>query len=455
MARCSACGVAWFCDRRCQELAWKGHRPFCKSSLRGVEAADIAEGAASHFGLPSGQSELFLTEAKVQEHVLSSLGVRDGGVVGQRPLDADELAALIGQGKRLARRLFGRNAFEQSCLPAMRVLSDQLRWPMLLVTRGGAQANLTEIPTLEVVAAVVTRVLCAARRVGEAGHKKCLFLGIGSGDALFEASVALHLGAVLQQPVDLNAERVSFEYEGVELGVVASDTPDTKIRYRNNCSRVKHEMHVFSLDRREAVQRFAEEAPLYIFSCWMPMRSRWRADIEEDAGARLVELCFLSAPLELISVSSEELHSRSLVLSELFPKTCSRLDFEPRRLPSCPGAGLFHSQLYVFTPPTALPPFLAPPLTHSHASYGVRMLDPVVKGLDMCRSFGLYHMLGPEDLHRAIPAPFLLGLRAHLTGEHLLPEDRLAMREHLGVALECTDGEAHSQLTALLRESSK
>merc|ERR1712216_407257 len=159
-------------------------------------------------------------------------------------------------------------------------------------------------------------------RLHRAGQRSMTFLGIGSGDGLMEASIALHLAAVLGLAIDLHAGHPLRLMDGdFEITIVATDTPDMKERERNQTADARFEMNVLTFDRRDAVRHFAEQGPIYVFSCWMPMQAEWRADIEEDGGMRIVEICFLSAPPSLIQNNPAEMRSRIRGTAELFPLT--------------------------------------------------------------------------------------------------------------------------------------
>jgi len=453
--RCTGCQIARFCSRPCQKAAWGEHRLFCSpNGLRILVGGEIAHAAATHHGAGENGEEKFRADAEVQAEVLRALGVREGGAIGQRRISDREFLGLISPGKAgLARRLFGRNAFRSSCLPLARAFDQQNLWPMVLSCR--CHGHITELPTLELCAAIVTRILCVARRLREAGHRRLIFLGIGSGDALVEASVVLHLAAVLGVPVDLlQGPPLRLHYGEFEISIVATDTPDVGERRRNHTLEAAAELPVLSLDRREAVRRFAEEAPLYVFSCWMPMRAKWRADIEEDAGFRLAELCFLSAPPGLISVGAHEMISMERRTTELPVLTLNRFDFFARGIDEAGGdeAGFFHSQLYVIGDAGAARPFLAAPLVHRLGSYDVRMDGSNLHAVNIARGCGLSHIRGPKDLSVEIPSLYIAALLRPSDGAPLAEVDAIAVRTHVEDALKHLSGPAHRQLSKLLRD---
>jgi len=214
-------------------------------------------------------------------------------------------------------------------------------------------------------------------------------------------------------------------------------------------------MQVLPFDRREAVRHFAEEAPLYVFSSWMPMRaSGWRVDAEEDGGGRLAELCFLSTPPVLIKVPDTELISKLRLSVQLFPKTLGRWDFLARGFGAEGGeeAGLFHSQLYVFPDPRAPPPYLVEPLRHRCGDYVARMAaSKSLQGVNYCRGIGLYHIHGPEDFNEEVPEQHLFSLRESALAEQMAV-DTVSLQMQIKDCLHFLSGPAHRQLSALLKE---
>ncbi|CAE8743651.1 unnamed protein product [Polarella glacialis] len=409
--RCSGCQVARFCCKACQRQAWVEHRQFCGGAHRPWDPLSIAREAALLLG--SDAPEELLADAAVQAEVLEKLGFRRGGVVvGQRLLSDRCLWDFIIRGQTgLALQLFGRNCFRCSYLPALRSLTQDTKWPIVMSSR--QQGHITELPTLELCAALVTRLLCCARRLRQEGHRRLVWLGIGSGDALVEASVALHLAAVLGVAIDLHsAAPLRFLWRSdFEICIVATDCPEKdSVRLQNRTSQAPQEMKVLELDRREAVRRFAAEAPVYVFSCWMPMRACWCSEAVEDAGSRLVEMCFLSAPPSLIKVPTEEIIRPSSAhlggTQELFPKTLCRWDFLAQGLNGNDGGevGLFHSHLFLLSVQPSVPAFLAEPLVHGGGCYAVRMADDqLLNAVDVCRGVGLYHIHGPADFDAEVP----------------------------------------------------
>mmetsp|Transcript_70761 Transcript_70761/g.229907 ORF Transcript_70761/g.229907 Transcript_70761/m.229907 type:complete len:496 (-) Transcript_70761:9-1496(-) len=473
--RCTGCYIARFCCKACQRSAWREHRPFCggNGEVCYLSADDILEdwreqcgqGRATAAGSSAPgtaherererEHELeSRRDAEIQAEVLHVLGLHAGAgpPLGQRPLGGDELWAHLASGRSgLAPLLFGRSAFESSLRPLLRALTVEHRWPSVMSVR--PLGHVTELPSLELCAALVTRILCAARRLREAGHRRLIVLGLGSGDALVEACVVLHVAAALGSSVDLRAAPpLRIQFGALELQFVATDCPELEERHRNCVSEAPPEMRVLPLDRREAVRTFAAQGFLYVLSAWMPMRSAgWRAGVEEDAGARLAELCFLTVPPRLIEIHPAELQSAARETFQLFPKTLCRWDFLARE-PWGEEGGFFHSQLFVLPSPGSPPPFLAAPLRHMLGNYASRLdEDAALKGVNLLRAFGLHHVHGPEDFGRAVPEMSLLGLR-EAVGAGQLAIRASSAEEQLRQCLTFLSGPAHSQVSALLRE---
>lgn len=458
LTRCAGCGIARFCGKDCQKLAWSGHKAFCArpgAAPPALRAEDIARAAAEDYSA-SGHEDVWQEDSQVQAEVLEALGMREGGVIlGQRPVSEREIWDMVTNGKRgLARLLFGRNAFRGSFLPMLRTLTQDLRWPTVCSARD--QAHVTEFPTFEVCCAVTIRVLCVARRLRAAGHRRLIFVGIGSGDALAEACIALHLAAALGLTVDLDAgPPLRLSYGDMEISIVATDSPDSMVRQRNRTLSAPAEMPLLPLDRREAVRTYAAEAPLYVFCCWMPMGAAgWRGDVEEDAGGRLAEACFLTSPPTLIKVHESALRSKIRPSVELFPQTFGRWDFLARGFEDAGGeeAGLFHSQLYVFPDPKSPPPFLAEPLRHSRGNYVSRMMEnETLQGVNYCRGIGLYHIHGPDDFEEEIPVGHLYSLRESALANQMAV-DAGSLQEQLRDCLYFLSGQGHKQISALLKD---
>ncbi|CAK9057379.1 MYND-type domain-containing protein [Durusdinium trenchii] len=268
------------------------------------------------------------TSDDLTEIWLQRLGLgEDGRVLGQRPLQEDEAWDLITSQQRLAPRFFGRNRFD-GLLSVLRAWTSQSRWPLVMSAR--SQAHLTELPTLELCACLVWRVLSCAKQLRQQGHKRLIFLSIGAGDALVEACVALHLAAALGVPVSLE-EEPRLKYGDFEISVVATDSDQDEVLRQNRVAEAPRELPVRRLDRRRAVRSASDLGPVYVFSSWMPMHACWCSDVLEDAGTQLVEMCFLSAPPELIQVPRQEVLRRATghtrATQEVFPKTLCRWDF--------------------------------------------------------------------------------------------------------------------------------
>ncbi|CAJ1460507.1 unnamed protein product [Effrenium voratum] len=418
--RCGRCRVARFCGEACQRRAAQEHRPYCAPP-------DDASAAG-------------------EAHWLLSLGLRqDGKVVGQRQLSEQELWDYITASKRgLARLLFGRNGFEVSLRPLLRAMTAQGRWPLVMSSR--PQGHVTELPSWELCALLSGRLLRWAQLLRAEGQQKLIFLGIGSGDALVEAAVALHLGAALGKAVDLEESplRVAFA-EDFEICVIATDSEKDEDLSQNRVAEAPRELDVQRLGRREAVRRYAKEAPLYVFSCWMPMHAVWCSDVVEDAGTQLAEMCFLSAPPELIQVPRQEVHraatAQMLATQEVFPKTLSRWDFLASGF-ALGEEGLFHSQLYI-TARRGGPPCDPPaPLLHTLGCYRERMLsDSDLTAVNVCRGVGLFHVHSRQDLAAAVPGTTLLSLRQALCEP--------GVQERFAECLKYLQGTAYKQVARL------
>lgn len=232
---------------------------------------------------------------------------------------------------------------------------------------------------------------------------------------MVEASIALHLAKVLGQEMDLNASRLYLQYsDDFEIEIVASDTPDSKIREHCNVAQATKQMTVLPLNRNDVMRHFAnEDVDMYAFVSWIPTGNCWREDMERDARDLLAEICYLSCPPSLIKVDSCELHSQNFATAELFPKTLCRFDFWPYTGPSssddyAKDAGLHHSQLFVFHHPRAVPPFLSSVICHNRGSYAAHMTsDPKLEAVNVWRGVGLGHAHGPDDLAAPIPESIL------------------------------------------------
>eukprot|EP00439_Symbiodinium_sp_Y106_P078116 s31_g16.t3 len=421
--RCAGCGVARFCCQACQRACWKGHRPHC-GLVPDLTAKDLVENVPEAFASAWPEEEQ-QSDALLLAQLLKALGVcKDGRILGQQPLLETELWEHITKSRRgLAALLFGRNCFRTSLLPAVRALSALGQWPLLLSAR--PQGHVTELPTLELCATLAWRVLAAARRLRAKGHRRLIFLGIGSGDSLVEASVTLHLAAALGVTPDLEkGSPLSLPWDDFEIEVVTTDSADDEDLRLNRIAEAPSELRSLRLDRRAAVRRFAAEAPLFVFSSWMPMHACWCSDVVEDAGSRLVEMCFLTSPPELIQVPRQEVLRPATpqlrATQEINPLTLCRWDFlaegfdeagEETDRDFC-NSGLFHSQLYI-TSSRQVPPLPLPrTLLHSFGCYHKRMAaDPQLMAVNVCRGVGLYHIRGPKDLGASLPGPELLSLR--------------------------------------------
>ncbi|CAE7428686.1 unnamed protein product [Symbiodinium sp. CCMP2456] len=166
----------------------------------------------------------------------------------------------------------------------------------------------------------------------------------------------------------------------------------------------------------------------------MPMHACWCSDVVEDAGSRLVEMCFLTSPPELIQVPRQEVLRAATpqlrATQEINPLTLCRWDFLAEGFDArgeemdgdfClmfaqgGNSGLFHSQLYVTS--SRQVPLLPLPRTllHSFGCYHRRMAArPQLTAVNVCRGVGLYHIRGSKDLGVPLPGPELLSLRQAL-----------------------------------------
>merc|ERR1712113_71984 len=190
------------------------------------------------------------------------------------------------------------------------------------------------------------------------------------------------------------------------------------------------------------------EGHVYVFSSWMPMRAKgWSTDVQEDAGDRLAELCFLSAPPSLIELPKNELRAAYPV----FPKTLSRWDFLACGLDN-EEVGLFHSQLFILPRLKGAPtPYIAAPLRHERGDVTLRMSSsPALRGVNLCRGLGLLHVHGPADFSRPIPAQ-LLGYLQESVCNGLMAKSADGVLEHLRQSLEFLTGPPQRQIAAVMQ----
>ena len=107
--------------------------------------------------------------------------------------------------------------------------------------------------------------------------------GVGSGTGLMEASIILHLSAVLCQPVDLSCDPVTFILPrgGASSGTcriifLATETPDLAMQQMAHVDGAGcRQMAVQMQDRRTATRAAAaRRSPMVIFWSWMPTANR-------------------------------------------------------------------------------------------------------------------------------------------------------------------------------------
>jgi len=422
-----------------------------------VDAEDIAVAAVAA-AAAAGESlskEHFRDDANVQAKVLAALGIYRDTTAGQRPLKPEELEGFIlNKPETLVRQLHKRNSFDLSYMPVLKAMSGSGMWPLVMSRR--QQGYLSELPTLELCAALCTRILCVARRLRSNGKTQLVVLGVGSGDALVEASIALCLGQVLGQQVSLHSKPpLVFRYGTIfRILLFASDTPDQKTRIVNHTSEVFGQMAIVPYGFEDATREFANEhISLFVFCSWAPETENWLKRIEECAGKHLVELCFLQPPCALRETSESDMLSPERRTTELFPKTLCRLDFLARGFDIGLAAGLHHSQLYVITKKWVPPPFLAQQLIHTMGSFRHRMnTDRRIEGVFLFHRVGLCYACCPEDLAKPLPQRILDGIKEMLyvtaSGQEVAD-----YRKHLRIAMKYAEGSALKQLSLLVENS--
>jgi len=288
--------------------------------------------------------------------------------------------------------------------------------------------------------------------------------------------VALHLGAALGQAVDLRVEPpVAIDAgRGFRILVYATDTTDPRMRRTFHSAEACEQMPIVPGDVEATVRRFANAgAPLFVFSSWPPEApDAWRARVEGAAGGRLAELCLLQLPpaewrlspgprdrggghtgsagpqADLVSPDSR------FQLTALFPRTLCRQDFLAHGFAGGPGAGLHHSQLYIFTPKGTPPPVLAEELGHKLGAYTARMReDRRLAGVRLFRDVGLAYACCPDDLVAPLPEPAIKYLRAQLraggNGASAAP-GTTSLHSWLRLAVTYAEGRCREQLVGLL-----
>jgi len=228
--------------------------------------------------------------------------------------------------------LLGRNAFDRSLLPLVRVASERNLWPPDAppeTDQGEAPEPgplACEVPSLELVAAACVRILAVAQGLRAQGGSELLFLGVGASNAVVEASIAL------------------LPYEP-----------------------------------QAAVEDFTAHAlPLFIFSCYPPDVKGWTATTEATAGKRLAELFLVRLPPLPGEPQDGEQVSARLRTTELFPKTPSSMGYLTSGFEE-EDVGLHHSHVYVYTPWEVPQPHLADVLTHRLGPFSLPFTE------DRCR----------------------------------------------------------------------
>mmetsp|Transcript_48135 Transcript_48135/g.153605 ORF Transcript_48135/g.153605 Transcript_48135/m.153605 type:complete len:529 (+) Transcript_48135:23-1609(+) len=470
--RCEDCGVAAFCSQACRSSS-KAEHTKCRGDWRPISVDAItAEGAAQAAAAGERAGFAVFKDAEVQALVLQRLGFREeGALVGQRPLEPQDIIDMVcAHGETLALGLFGRNSFSSSYLPMLRGMTSSGGQGVLkTILSRRVQGFIYELPTLELCAALCTRILCVARRLQKAKKKGLLVLGVGSGDALVEASVALHLGAVLQQPVDLSETPISIMYDQFRIELMATDTADVGLRTASGTAEALTQMPVEEGEVPFVVSTFAElGAPLYVLCSWQPADD-WLRAIERAGGEALEEICFLQPPPSLRQDSAPWRAPPSLSedgvggmewstfrRTELFPKTLSRLDFLGHGFKEQGHeVGFYHSQLYIYSRPQAALPYLHPILCHSRGPYDDRVkADRALQGVHAFHDVGLVHACCPDDLREALPDTLLTDLKDALytsgTGEEVAK-----LRNELRRAQGFAEDRAHKQLGLLIKNSAQ
>jgi len=398
-------------------------------------------------------------ECEIQAMVLERLGVRDGAVVGQLPLDEiGAISMLRNPGsnpeRTLAHRLYGHNAFEASLLPVMRAMSAKRIWPFILVR--DTSAHIRHIPTLELVAALCIRILCLARRMGKAKYRQVCVVCLNSGEALLEASVILHLAVLLGQEVDLTQWPVILKYQGMSIIFMATDSARGVEHTSDGNSEAN--MFVKAMEADVVLQevRFSG-TPMLVLSDFPDevVNGSWLASVYEFGGGCLEEICIVQSSTNPYMVRQETLKaSFGARPTLLFPKTLSKADYVGRGYTGnmSDEAGLFHAHLLVCSSTRAPLPYLAQQLCHKRGAYAPRMEDSPLQGIHLFRCAGLLHACSASDLEDALPEETLEEMKELLYSTQE-PELSGFMRERLTAALEAAKGKARKQIQLLLKYS--
>lgn len=428
----------------------KEHPPICAKQL----AREAIERAEKDGEAVESMFREYEADAAVQAKVLLSLGIRTDKVLGQRALVPEDIPDMLCvRNETLARKLFRKNSFEDSLKPAAVALSKSGMWPAIMSRR--MQAHVTEIPTLELCAAICTRILCVARRLRNAGNRSLIVLGVGSGDALVEASIALHLGQVLGQQVALSRLPVTFTYEGdFKIIFIATDTPNQAKRIEGRSSEVLAQMSVQPYEVQDVVEDFVKESvPMYVFASWTPEKQNWLKIIEDVGGSWVEEICFLQPPPGLRQLKPSDFVSEKMRTTELFPKTLCRQDFLSHGFEAGPEITFYHSQLYVWTPREVPRPYLAKQLEHTWGSFAKRMeSNKALEGLHYFHRVGLSYARSPDDLSIRLPDKILDGMK-DLLYQTMQGHQVADLRKWLREALRFAEGHAKKQLDLLINNS--
>mmetsp|Transcript_130542 Transcript_130542/g.279025 ORF Transcript_130542/g.279025 Transcript_130542/m.279025 type:complete len:634 (-) Transcript_130542:79-1980(-) len=423
-----------------------------------LEAATRRIATAAAKACAEGRSiQSYMDDAREQAQALSDFGLSKNGVDGHQSLVSEKVADIICvQSKSVAESLFGRNSYSISFMPMLKSLSASGTWPGVLSRN--AQGHVNELPTLELCVAIVTRILCVAKRLSTDGKQRMLFLGLGSGDALVEATVLLHLAATLGQDINLtDASPLVLKYgRSFEILAKATDTPDMQTRYANHTAEAFAQMTVEQQSMEDALRQASKQnMPMYVFCSWPPKGEvkDWRKKIENIGGDQLEELCFLQPPPSMVGGHEDDMRSDSFRTTQLFPKTLCRDDFLASGFDS-DELGLQHSQLFVLTPRNASPPFLVEELVHRKGSYSNRLVENgTLAAVNQFRHHGLTHACGEEDLSRAIPSDFLDLLEEKLDPSEVPAEEVMALRKELKEAKMLARGDCARDLERLLSKA--
>lgn len=401
-------------------------------------------------------------EVEVQALVLRRLGFRSGGkILGQRPMTPEDFSDTIHQQpETLAQRLHGHSSFDSCCLPLLKALSPQHSWPSVLWECQNRTCDITCVPTLELCAAICTRILCCASRLQKAKTASWLVvIGVGDDTALLQACVALHLGTVLRQAVDLTSKRV----------VLRLDDDDFRIEFLAVGEPARPEAPVSAMPLKDVglahLSFCSPGKKVYILADGLKISldDAWIAKEDGTPRENLEEACTVNMPASMLestrsySTDAED-HPKTPTpfrLTELFPKTLSEQDFLGRGFKEPdPEAGLFHTHLFVKTRRKATLPFLAPQLCHGKGPYDLRMkADRALLGVHKLKDASLVMSLNnAEDLRTSLPTEVLEVLKDALYNQVDRKKARY-VRGLIAEAAQCCDGRAKKQLSLLLNYS--